>query len=97
VEFLRKYGVETTDEGAIFTLYVSDFDTEFATELGTDITSTRQEEISNYAQQRFPKLKIKTIKVVAGGILVCLFSFSNFSKSKQTGKTADSSQTAFLN
>lgn len=92
VEFLHKYKVEHHQNGATLILYVSDFDTEFATELGTEVTNTRQEEISSYAQRRFPNLKINTIKIVAGGIIVCMFSFSGIS-SKTTAKAAEPNQT----
>ncbi|WP_226670410.1 LysM peptidoglycan-binding domain-containing protein [Metabacillus litoralis] len=92
MEFLHKYNVEQHHDGATLILYVSDFDTEFATELGTEVSNTRQEEISHYAQRRFPNLKINTIKVVAGGIIVCMFSFSGLS-SKSTAKAAEPNQT----
>ncbi|MBM7605885.1 LysM repeat protein [Metabacillus crassostreae] len=92
MEFLHKYKVEHHQDGATLILYVSDFDTEFATELGTEVTNTRQEEISSYAQRRFPSLKINTIKIVAGGIIVCMFSFSGIS-SKTTAKAAEPNQT----
>lgn len=92
VEFLHKYKVEHHQDGATLILYVSDFDTEFATELGTEVTNNRQKEISSYAQRRFPNLKINTIKVVAGGFIVCMFSFSGIS-SKTTAKAAEPDMT----
>ncbi|MBU7595380.1 hypothetical protein [Metabacillus halosaccharovorans] len=68
MEFLHKYGVERQKDGVILTLYVSDFDTEFANELGAEITSTHQDSVCEYAAKRFPHLKIKAVKIVCGGI-----------------------------
>lgn len=94
MDFLQKYGIEKQEDGVILTLYVSDFDTEFATELGTKVTTTNQQDISEYATKRFPNLKINAIKVVAGGILVSMFSFSTMGPSKSTVKAAEPGQTA---
>jgi peptidoglycan DL-endopeptidase LytF len=93
MEFLKKYSLEAKDDGAVLTLYVSDFDTEFSTELGTELTTTRQDEICSYAKQRFPNIKFNTIKVVAGGILVCMFSLANRLQKKQTVYAPEPAQT----
>lgn len=53
MNFLHKYGIEKQSEGVILTLYVSDFDTEFANELGTSGTATHQDEISEYKSNGF--------------------------------------------
>lgn len=79
MRFLHKYGVEQQENGVILTLYVSDFDTEFANEIGTDITSTHQEAVCDYANKRFPHLKIKAVKIVCGGILIGRCSFTTMS------------------
>ncbi|WP_176551117.1 LysM peptidoglycan-binding domain-containing protein [Bacillus sp. AFS040349] len=93
MNFLHKYGIEKQSDGVILTLYVSDFDTEFANELGTTGTSTYQDEIGQYAQQRFPNFKINAIKIVAGGILIGMFSFTSITQSKTTVKAASQDQT----
>ncbi|MCM3412131.1 LysM peptidoglycan-binding domain-containing protein [Metabacillus litoralis] len=93
MNFLHKYGIEKQSEGVILTLYVSDFDTEFANELGTSGTATHQDEISEYAKQRFPNLKINAIKIVAGGILIGMFSFTSLTQSKTTVKAATQDHT----
>jgi LysM repeat protein len=93
MEFLKRYSLEPADDGAVLTLYVSNFDTEFSTELGTELTTTRQDEICTYAKQRFPNIKFNTIKVVAGGILVCMFSLANRLQKKQTVYVAEPAQT----
>ncbi|MFD2215984.1 LysM peptidoglycan-binding domain-containing protein [Metabacillus endolithicus] len=93
MNFLHKYGIEKQSDGVILTLYVLDFDTEFANELGTTGTSTYQDEIGQYAQQRFPTFKINAIKIVAGGILIGMFSFTSITQSKTTVKAASQDQT----
>jgi peptidoglycan DL-endopeptidase LytF len=96
MEFLKKYQVEKAEDGAELTLYVSDFDTEFSTELGKELTLSRQDEISRYAQQRFPNMKIKTIKVIAGGILVSMFSLRKILQPKQKVLIDEPVQTVLL-
>ncbi|XQY91361.1 LysM peptidoglycan-binding domain-containing protein [Metabacillus sp. HB246100] len=93
MNFLSKYHIEKETEGVTLTLYLSDFDTEFATELGTAVSTSHQEQIQEYAIRRFPDLKINAIKVVVGGIFVCMFSFTGALQSKTTVKAASLSQT----
>ncbi|PMC40535.1 hypothetical protein CJ195_02140 [Bacillus sp. UMB0899] len=75
MEFLHKYGVERQKDGIILTLYVSDFDTEFANELGSEMSSSHQESVCEYATNRFPHLNIKAVKIVCGGIMMGLCEY----------------------
>ena len=91
--FLNKYSMEPTTDGAIITLYLNELDTEFAKELGTVGTSnTIQDELGNYVLQRFPNMKIRTIKIVAGGILLGIFSTESFLHSTKTAHAAEPTQ-----
>jgi|GEM_PF-3603288 len=93
MEFLHKYGVERQEDGVILTLYVSDFDTEFANELGTKVTSSHQEAICDYATRRFPHLKIKTVKIVCGGIMIGMCAFKALAQQKSSANAPPPEQT----
>lgn len=82
MEFLHKYGVERLKDGIILTLYIADFDTEFANELGTNVTSSHQEAIYHYATNRFPHFKIKAIKIVCGGMRIGMWTQSKIKYKK---------------
>jgi len=93
MDFLHKYGVERKEDGVILTLYVSDFDTEFANELGTKVTSSHQETICDYAIKRFPHLKIKAIKIVCGGIMIGMCAFKKLAQQKPSANAPPPEQT----
>ncbi|MFS0823211.1 LysM peptidoglycan-binding domain-containing protein [Bacillus sp. 1P02SD] len=101
METFTHYKINETEQGIEVVLYLNENTTEFSAELGTiskvQGSSIKNEAIS-FVKRKLPSLKIKTVKVMAGGILLSILGIGALPAEKAAAakKTSTPSHTASL-
>lgn len=71
MEFLQKYNVQNESDGVVITLFISQQDIEFASELGnTKKSLTFNNQIKKIINEKFKSLHVKKVNIMAGSLLV---------------------------
>ncbi|THE09754.1 LysM peptidoglycan-binding domain-containing protein [Bacillus timonensis] len=101
METFTHYKINETEQGLEVVLYLNENRTEFSAELGT-IPNIQESSIKNEAvsfiKKKLPSLKINTVKVMAGGILLSILGIGALPADKAAAakKTSTPSHSASL-
>ncbi|MDR4885972.1 LysM peptidoglycan-binding domain-containing protein [Fredinandcohnia sp. QZ13] len=101
METFTHYKINETEHGIEIVLYMNENTTEFSAELGS-ISNVQESSLKNEAisfiKRKLPSLKIKTVKVMAGGILFSVLGIGALPADKASAakKTSTPSHTASL-
>lgn len=82
-----KHTLEEAEDGYIVTLYITEFDSEFANDFSNNDISLSNDTLNRsiivYIKKHLPNIKISMIKVIMGGVLILTISMTALESSLQ--------------